>query len=60
MIHYLDTITGDLLFNWKSKYDSHDLKSFDEHKTDIFMKKSQEFNKQGMAIIPDDGGFSQS
>ena len=24
------------------------------------MKKSQQFNKQGMSIIPDDGGFTQS
>ena len=60
MIHYLDTIKGDVLLQWKIKYDSHDLESFNEHTTDIFMKKSQQFNKQGMSIIPDDGGFTQS
>lgn len=59
MIHYLDTIEGDLLFQFKTKFDAKDLKSFDEHKTDMFMKKSKQFNANGMTIIPDDGGYSQ-
>lgn len=59
MIHYLDTIKGDLLLKWKIAYDNKRLKDFDEHKTDIFMKKEKQFNKEGLTIIPNDGGFSQ-
>lgn len=28
-------------------------------KQDIFMKKEKQFNKEGLTIIPNDGGFSQ-
>jgi hypothetical protein len=41
MIHYLDTIKGDLLLKWKIAHDSGKLKEFNEHKTDIFMKKEK-------------------
>ena len=59
MIHYRDTIKGDLLLKWRIAYDNKRLKDFDEHKTDIFMKKEKQFNKEGLTIIPNDGGFSQ-
>ena len=39
MIHYLDTIKGDLLLKWKIAYDNKRLKDFDEHKTRYIYEK---------------------
>lgn len=51
MIHYLDTIKGDILFRI---YDAYARKQdvVDEHLTTVFIKKSDQFNKQGMTIMP--------
>ena len=59
MIHYLDTIKGDLLFKWKTALDSNKQDEFNEHETEMFMKKENQFNKEGLTIIPNDGGYSQ-
>lgn len=51
MIHYLDTIKGDVLFKvLKAHRERSEFE--DEHSTDIFKKKTEQFNKQGMTIMP--------
>ena len=55
MIHYLDTIKGDVLLKYKMHIDkmrNNEPTEFDEHDTDVFIKKSDQFNKQGLTIIP--------
>ena len=47
------------MLKWKVAYDADNIKDFDEHKTDMFMKKEKQFNKEGLTIVPDDGGFTQ-
>ena len=51
MIHYLDTIKGDILFRI---YDAYNKKqdAGDEHLTPMFIKKMNQFNKEGMTIMP--------
>lgn len=56
MIHYLDTIKGDVLLRFKLA--SLTRKVENEHLTPLFMKKTNDINKTGLSIFPDDGTYS--
>lgn len=56
MIHYLDTVKGDVLFKFKEGFKNNIIEN--EHVTQIFMDKTNDINKTGISIFPDDGGFT--
>lgn len=56
MIHYLDTVKGDVLFKFKTGFKNNIIEN--EHVTQIFMDKTNDINKTGISIFPDDGGFT--